>query len=380
MKVQILARKLITPSSPTPLNLQKLKISCLDQNFPSNYYTSKKQAEVSSLIVTTMGQNIWKPKQSGCLSEFLKEGELVTELRNHLAPPLFQPEESPLLIVQFNMFECGGLAIGISVTHKIVDGFTLFTFVDSPSFQLSSFCPPKDMSSIKTFSPRSKRDNTIVEKRIVFNGAALSSLKAAAHVNVNNSGSLKYEPSRVQVVTAFIWRALIKASQARHGCLCPSYLTHIVDMRRRTALPIPGNMCGNFGTMSIAQFIPGDDSTVQLHDVVNRIHEEMSSTFSECAKASNGDDIISIVTNKMLKMKEIFETTEIDVYLFNSWSRFPIYEADFGWERPEWVSSVYAPMEGILLLDSNDGDGIEAWVRLKENTMLHFQQMLEIKY
>ncbi|KAL3574010.1 hypothetical protein D5086_024623 [Populus alba] len=203
--------------------------------------------------------------------------------------------------------------------------FTLFTFVDawatacrigidkvhSPSFQLSSFCPPKDMSSIKTFSPRSKRDNTIVEKRIVFNGADLSSLKAAAHVNVNNSGSLKYEPSRVQVVTAFIWRALIKASQARHGCLRPSYLTHIVDMRRRTALPIPGNMCGNFGTMSIAQFIPGDDSTVQLHDVVNRIHEEMSSTFSECAKVSNGDDIISIVTNRMLKMKEIFETTEI---------------------------------------------------------------------
>lgn len=433
MKVQILARKLITPSSPTPLNLQKLKISCLDQNFPSNYYTScifyypasgeedcvntaekSKQLQKSLSEILTLyyplggryvkgsvfidcndnGAEYLEAKASGCLSEFLKEGELETELRNHLAPPLFQPEESPLLIVQFNMFECGGLAIGISVTHKIVDGFTLFTFVDSwatacrigidrvhsPSFQLSSFCPPKDMSSIKTFSPRSKRDNTIVEKRIVFNGAALSSLKAAAHVNVNNSGSLKYEPSRVQVVTAFIWRALIKASQARYGCLCPSYLTHLVDMRRRTALPIPGNMCGNFGTMSIAQFIPGDDSTVQLHDVVNRIHEGMSSTFSECAKASNGDDIISIVTNKMLKMKEIFETTEIDVYLFNSWSRFPIYEADFGWERPEWVSSVYAPMEGILLLDSNDGDGIEAWVRLKENTMLHFQQMLEIKY
>jgi len=215
------------------------------------------------------GAEYLEAKASGCLSEFLKEGELETELRNHLAPPIFQPEESPLLIVQFNMFECGGLAIGISVTHKIVDGFTLFTFVDawatacrigidkvhSPSFQLSSFCPPKDMSSIKTFSPRSKRDNTIVEKRIVFNGAALSSLKAAAHVNVNNSGSLKNEPSRVQVVTAFIWRALIKASQARYGCLCPSYLTHIVDMRRRTALPIPGNMCGNFGNMSIAQLM-----------------------------------------------------------------------------------------------------------------------------
>ncbi|KAJ6941179.1 hypothetical protein NC651_007077 [Populus alba x Populus x berolinensis] len=106
-------------------------------------------------------------------------------------------------------------------------------------------------------------------------------------------------------------------------------------MRRRTALPIPGNLCGNFGTTSIAQFIPGDDSTLQLHDLVNRINEGMSSTFSECAKASNGDDIISIVTNKMLKMKEIFDTTEIDVYLFNSWSRFPIYEADFGWERLE---------------------------------------------
>ncbi|KAJ6941177.1 hypothetical protein NC651_007077 [Populus alba x Populus x berolinensis] len=281
MKVQILARKLITPSSPTPLNLQKLKISCLDQNFPSNLYTScifyypasGRYVKGSVFIdCNDNGAEYLEAKASGCLSEFLKEGELETELRNHLAPPVFQPEEGPLLVVQFNMFECGGLAIGISVTHQIVDGFTLFTFVDawatacrigidkvhSPSFQLSSFCPPKDMSSINNlFSPRmGKRDNTIVEKRIVFNGADLSSLKAAAHVNVNNSGSLKYEPSRVQVVTAFIWRALIKASQARHGCLCPSYLTHVVDMRRRTALPIPGNLCGNFGTTSIAQFIP----------------------------------------------------------------------------------------------------------------------------
>lgn len=46
-----------------------------------------------------------------------------------------------------------------------------------------------------------------------------------------------------------------------------------------------------------------------IHDVVNWLHEGMSSIFSECAKASNGDDMISIVTNKMLKMKEIFETT-----------------------------------------------------------------------
>ncbi|CAK7324972.1 unnamed protein product [Dovyalis caffra] len=431
MKVQIFSRKLITPSSTTPNSLQKLPISCLDQILPSNFYTScifyypvsgeedgvhtaekseqlqKSLSEILTLYYPLGGRymkgNLFidcndngaeylEAKVSGCLSEFLKEGELQTELRNHLAPPVIQPDSSPLLIVQFNLFECGGLAIGISLSHKIVDGFTLFTFVDAwattcrigvdkvrpPTFQLASFCPPKELSAIKAFVPRSEGDNKIFEKRIVFNGAAISNLKAVANDNVNGPAGPKFEPTRLQVVTAFIWRALIRASQARNGCLSPSFQTQIVDMRRRTALPVPENMCGNFGTMSIAQFIPDDDSTVQLHDVVNWIHEGMSSTISECAKASNGDDIFSILTKKMLKMKEIFETTEIDVHMFNSWCRFPTYEADFGWGRPEWVSNVYLPMEGVLLLDNKDGDGIEAWVRLKENRMLDFQEMLDL--
>lgn len=37
MKVQILSRKLIAPSSPTPPNLQNLKISCFDQLAPPTY-------------------------------------------------------------------------------------------------------------------------------------------------------------------------------------------------------------------------------------------------------------------------------------------------------------------------------------------------------
>ncbi|GJW47558.1 transferase, chloramphenicol acetyltransferase-like domain protein, partial [Tanacetum coccineum] len=36
----------------------------------------------------------------------------------------------PLLAIQVTMFDCGGVALGVSTTHKIVDAFTLCTFVN----------------------------------------------------------------------------------------------------------------------------------------------------------------------------------------------------------------------------------------------------------
>ena len=63
---------------------------------------------------------------------------------------------TPLALVQVNMFECGGLAIGFLFTHIIADGIAATTFLNAwaracciagingvirPSFDLASFFP-----------------------------------------------------------------------------------------------------------------------------------------------------------------------------------------------------------------------------------------------
>ncbi|MCD7447993.1 hypothetical protein HAX54_036813 [Datura stramonium] len=47
---------------------------------------------------------------------------------------------------------------------------------------------------------------------------------------------------------------------------------------------------------------------------------------------------------------------------------------DFGWGKPSWVSSVSKNYEGISLIDTKSGDGIEAWIGLKEKDMADFER------
>ncbi|CAK7324971.1 unnamed protein product [Dovyalis caffra] len=110
-------------------------------------------------------------------------------------------------------------------------------------------------------------DKKIVEKRFVFNGEAISNLKADVKTNGCGSKLPEHQPTRVEVVTALIWRGLIMFSQARHGYLRPSLLTHAVNLRGRTILHIPEKSCGNFTGIGIAQFIPkpDDESNMQFH-------------------------------------------------------------------------------------------------------------------
>jgi len=39
--------------------------------------------------------------------------------------------DTPLVTVQFNVFECGGLAIGVGVPHRILDAFSAFAFINA---------------------------------------------------------------------------------------------------------------------------------------------------------------------------------------------------------------------------------------------------------
>ncbi|KAM4113902.1 hypothetical protein ACJW30_04G030000 [Castanea mollissima] len=431
MEVQILSRKLIKPTSPTPPHLKSYKTSSLDQLAPPAYVPfilyydangdkneidewskrlEKSLSEILTLYYPLAGRYI-KDKQlvdcndegaeyleaqvSGKLAQVL-QGELKPELLNSLVPIVMPSETTPLAFVQVNMFECGGLAIALECAHFIIDGITATTFFNAwakackaeginevihPRFDLASFFPPRE-NTMPMVPPKipGPGANPIITKRFVFNKAAISSLKAIAKGGACDSEtSTKRQPSRVVAVTALIWKALIAVAKARHGHLRASILCHSLNLRGKTALPIPDNSFGNFYMVANARFGGNNEGKFELHDLVDALDDSIRNTIDDCMKAQTGDDLVSMMTKSLREAGEERERGETDIYMFSSWCRFPFYEADFGWGKPAWMSIVAIPMEIIGMFDTKDGDGIEAWVSLHEEAMLMFQNYPEIK-
>ncbi|KAJ4846977.1 hypothetical protein Tsubulata_019979 [Turnera subulata] len=440
MKVQILSRKLITPSSPTPQHLQSLKISYLDQLAPPFYVprlfcylpsneeqgslnTGEKSEQLQNSLSETLtlfyplaGRYIkdkllvdcndkgaeYLEAQVGCsLSQLLREGriELQSEWLYQLVPNPEESDTTPLVMIQFNMFECGGVAVGVSVAHRVADGSAVFTFIDSwakisrmgigniqscPSFKLGSILPQRDVPTPQHWI--GVADHKLTRKRLVFNAAAISSLKAIVTSSSSTIESLKYQPTRVEVVLAFLWMSLIRLAKTRHGHLRPSLLLIPVNMRNKTMLPIPENSCGNFIAQAIPSFFPDDndeqhdkDNLLQLHEFVGKVHDAIKSTVSKCAKVSSVDDIVSLV-NENGELLKSMDKPDVEFCISSSWCGFPKYEADFGWGKPAWVHSPMRPKDGnvIVLMDTKDRDGIEAWATLDKSGMHIFEQDREI--
>ncbi|KAJ6889259.1 hypothetical protein NC652_030144 [Populus alba x Populus x berolinensis] len=76
-------------------------------------------------------------------------------------------------------------------------------------------------------------------------------------------------------------------AQAKHGRLRPSLFTHRFNMRGKIAMPVPGNSRGKFARVLVSHFTPDDESKVQLHDFVDRVHNGIKKMVADCAKVSS---------------------------------------------------------------------------------------------
>ncbi|XVE69619.1 hypothetical protein DITRI_Ditri10aG0004700 [Diplodiscus trichospermus] len=415
MEVEIISTQHIKPSSPTPQHLKIFKLSLLDQLIPSPYAPIilfypmddstvpcrlellKKSLSKTLTRFYPLAGTIRDDLSIDCndegayyvearvnchLNQFLNQPDLL--LLPRFLPCEFILKETILgtcvTNIQVNMFDSGGIAIGLCISHKILDGDALSSFLKAwtatardckeaiyPNFIATSLFPTNDLwlrdASLVMWGSLFKKGKSIT-RRIVFGASSIAALKAQATISGLQC------PTRVEAVSAFLWKCAMAASKAKNGFQRPSLLTHLVDLRRRMAQNME-NSTGNF--LWIASAKNRVESKSDLPHLVGQTREAISRVDSHLIKKLGEDEGKSLISDTLREIGDLVSKDGFDHFGFSSWCKFGYYEADFGWGKPVWVSSFGMEntvfMNLIILADTPFGDGIEAWVTLDEQDM-----------
>ncbi|KAI3470279.1 hypothetical protein Pfo_026942 [Paulownia fortunei] len=433
MKINVISKKLIKPCTPTPQNLKNYKISLTDELSPLMnvaailFYSSddddikkakrdhleESLADILPRFYPFAGRYIKNDHLVDCSdqgAEFVEAEAVDVELQEVMGETKpgqlddLLPCETcaadeatdPLLSIQLTTFKCGGLAISVSLSHRIVDASSVGTFIASwanashpgpgkitinPSFDSPCLLPGKNLGYDPELQPSRTRDPSIVSRRFLFNKEAIASLRAKISPQHRKEIS-RNKVSRVRVVCALISQALIAVDRAKNRESRACLIAQAVNIRERTIPPLPKHSCGNLVAQAFTQSIYASEiKDIGFQELVDLLGDAIDKTIADIVEVFPGGDggqriLIDPVTNAV----ERIVSGEANVFWFSDWSKFGFYEADFGWGKPVWASIGTMPAENIIvLMDNREGDGIEAWVHLNQNDMPCFEQDGEIR-
>ncbi|XP_028754299.1 BAHD acyltransferase BIA1-like [Neltuma alba] len=434
----IISRKCIKPTTSTPPHLKSFKLSLLDQLSPNIHgnmtlfyssnaatgggaggplsdYLAKSQILQNALAQTLtrfypLAGRIHDSATIDCNDDgvFYVEARTDTHLSDFLSHPDFDTLEhflpstdketmelsnGSMLLVRFTLFRCGGTAVSISLTHKIADIAALITFLQSWTAACrarpepgvpdlgpgASLFPPRDIPGM------SASVNIAAEKftarRFVFTGSKVGELKSrvvTALIGGDKSDvDIRFHPSRVEVVLALVWRCAMLASRSITGSFKPSALFQAVNLRPRMEPPVPGTAIGNF-VWPFAVTVE-EEKEMELHEVVKKMREGMTEFIEKKAsKFKEGGGFEAVMEFLEERGEMLKKEKETVVYKCSSWCRLPLYEVDYGWGNPVWMSSVNKMVSNTIALMDVKDDGVEALVTLNEQEMDIFEQHHEL--
>nr|BDW80075.1 BAHD acyltransferase [Echium plantagineum] len=293
--------------------------------------------------------------------------------------------DESLLVAQLTHFNCGGKSISLSMSHKVSDGLTLCNFarhwadatkegdkkpLPSPKFNNASILPPIEDPSFKPqFGSFQAHELNCVTKRFSFDSSKLGELKAkvSAETGIKN-------PSRVESVTALIHKCANAASSiVDPNSSKPSIFVQVVNMRPFMNPPVSSNTVGNFLNFFGAPFPESQDLTFSgLAKELNKAKVQ----FYEKFKGVTAKELRQEIVNTMEQMKQMSSReSSLEQYICTSMCRYPFYDVDYGWGKPERVIFGASGVKNfIILIDGPNGEGIDAFVPLEEKVMDVFQR------
>lgn len=294
----------------------------------------------------------------------------------------------PLLASQATTFECGGVALGVCISHMVADASTLCTFLNEwaaisreenevkfigSGFNSSSFFPARGLPPLMQGLPRSKSDNMLskyITKKLSFNSSEISNLKEKIALN----GTQQW--SKVQIVSALICNALFRINRRKHDFPRDSIILQPINLRGKTASLIPKYSCGNLCGLIAMECSSTVETTEALADLLTSSIKNTIDCYSKVHL--DNEEVQTMILNSLFYVFTSPPTT--DVIWITSCCNFPFYEADYGFGKPVWVTCGSSPAKNtVYLIDGVGGNGVEAYVGMEDKDVPYFEEALHIK-
>ncbi|PWA58235.1 deacetylvindoline O-acetyltransferase [Artemisia annua] len=430
----IVSRDIIKPSSPTPSHLKTYNLSLLDRITANAYmpvvafyprssvYQSSldKTLELKNSLSHTLTQYYpfagktkkISPTYVDCndegvefieacndssLSDFLQHSE--HEDLNKLFPndliwfhPNRKCDDDGLsstcpLAVQVNHFACGGVAVAISLFHKIGDGSSMLNFLShwakvnagsrvryqtnaSPVNPHFITYQKRNINFQKDFPDVLGRD--FVTRSFLFPNQRLNDLKAKVIDMITESREpMIMNPTRVEVITWLIQKcAVAAATKTNSATFKDTGMIYTLNLRNSLMQKLPETSFGNLVT--VIEFPTSNQSEeITPRMTIGQLREKkaafQSITNLETALGIFSDTVTDATILEMSK-------TVGHYYFYSSLCGFPTYSIDFGWGKPVKVTLAGHGKNVIILMDSPNSSGIEALVSLDRQDMMIFQK------
>ncbi|KAL0886503.1 hypothetical protein Bca101_010486 [Brassica carinata] len=425
------------PSIPREETIQKLKTS-LSETLTSFYPFSGRVNGLSLAVDCNDEGAIFIEATLGnsTLSSFLSSPD-SNEIQQTLLPLHYVPRTSeasvtwPLLIVKTSYFKCGGMSLGICMSHKLADAASLSSFirvwaatargesgtVGKPEFAGINIYPPANdaLKAVEIHKPKSiinaedKRPELYVECALYIDGAPFD---LPMRTRLNTTGppycwnelitlSSKYRDLTAHSQLAItVWDVSCGKAEGLIGgaSVTKRFVfsgSKIEELKAKVAQPPRPTrvqcvtallwrcVCAAASkTTTTSTKVLRKDEEIGIQETVKELREraeELTSLVQE--NDGSATDLGSKLLGKAFSDYSKFSNEPgYSMYAVTSWCNMPFYEANFGNGCPVWVVGNVAPRLELVtvLLDSSEFKGIEAWVTLSEEDMLSFEQNPEL--
>ncbi|KAL8463777.1 hypothetical protein ACS0TY_033648 [Phlomoides rotata] len=303
----------------------------------------------------------------------------VQTLPDNLGP---NKDDHPLFILQVTSFRCGGFAIGMSVNHILLDGFSAKGFNENlasqafddkplavvpfhnrrllaarspphvafqhPEFFKPDIAPPsgppvfdckKEELAFKVFTFSPIDINVLKEKATTEKGARISSLS---------------------VVAALIWRCKALSKDDVYDKERVSTLLNVLNLRPRLIPPLPATYCGNPLLVAYA--------TAKCHDI-----EDMPFSAAVKMVAEAPARVTDEYARSVIDWLEINKGLPCGEYMVSSWLKLGFEEVEFPWGKAIHSGPVVNHRKDICWIFPTGDGGVNALVSLPPPEMQRFE-------
>ncbi|PAN16278.1 hypothetical protein PAHAL_3G050500 [Panicum hallii] len=303
---------------------------------------------------------------------------------------LFVPRVEPssiMLAIQVTFLKCGGVAFGTALHHAAGDAISSFSFFHAWSALCSgrdggamaeTELPCHDRGLLRARSPPFVNPDAFAvfcPKLTLTTQPSGPVASKVFSVSKDHVAALKQACGGVStfcVLSAHVWRCVCVARVLPADAT--TRLTLPANVRRRMKPPVPDSYFGNaliwVGTSGVVR----DVTTESLADTAGRIRGAVRRMDNEVVRSAI--DYFEHAEQNGKPIPGSLPETELRVI---SWLGMPVYDADYGWGKPQLMVRAESERSGFVYLMNDGGGGVQVVVCAEVTILKEFEKLLFAK-